>query len=587
MTSRLWAMNVTTVVDAEPVPAGGMPAGQGTVITALAPPPSRSVPNPARRTVLWHGGPLPEGLVHAVLGQGWQSQHVSSAEVLAKTCLQDARGLVIEVSEGGSVKPPARDQTDVQAATAALVPLIELALTYGVPVAVVMGPDHGALDDLSLRVQRFVELTTPLLREGEPRVTYTLRQWDRLIMWLDQWAPGPPASPHLRLEGDMPTTMEYEAEVLLRRAFYDAEIVTLERIAGGKSGAAVWSAVTHTVSGAYRASPFLVKYNALTKTRTERSRYEQYANDLVSFRLRPPLHPTRSVEGLMHGLLVFDFIDRAIAFGTALTTYAPGQLIGSLFGHTLEGCLRHAREVVAPLPRAFSRIKALHWSAACEDAATLAQVGAPSLPAMLELRAQVDSMTAVPHRIATAHGDLHTGNLLVAAGSSDVLLIDYGSIDSMPVVTDPACLEVSITFAPADMRESLGLRMSPFHDAAWLRRAYQYPLEAFAVPPKFGRHAWVAEAVRAIRGATRQLESNPVAYAVAVASYLIRYASYTDNGALEDRALAYELAATLMRDATVAAVSAGGRDHVSDGAFDDPVPGQSCAVNTTGVERHA
>jgi hypothetical protein len=123
-------------------------------------------------------------------------------------------------------------------------------------------------------------------------------------------------------------------------------------------------------------------------------------------------------------------------------------------------------------------------------------------------------------------------------------------------VTDPACLEVSITFAPVEAQDEHSGRGTPATDAEWLRAAYRYPLEPFAVPPKFGREAWVADAVRAVRGAARQLESSAVAYAIAVASYLIRYASYEDSGTLIDRALAYELAANLIRDAAAAVETA-------------------------------
>jgi hypothetical protein len=128
-----------------------------------------------------------------------------------------------------------------------------------------------------------------------------------------------------------------------------------------------------------------------------------------------------------------------------------------------------------------------------------------------------------------------------------VLLIDFGSIEfGMPVATDPACLEVSITFAPEEARRELGGRTAPSADAEWLRGAYRFPLDPFAVPHRYGKESWVAEAVRAIRGVARQLESSTAPFAIATASYLIRFASYCENGSAADRALAYELAARLV-----------------------------------------
>jgi hypothetical protein len=61
--------------------------------------------------------------------------------------------------------------------------------------------------------------------------------------------------------------------------------------------------------------------------------------------------------------------------------------------------------------------------------------------------------------------------------------------------------------------------------------------------------AALADALRAIRSAARERDDSRPAYAVAVASYLLRYASFDDHGELKERALAYEIAWSLVRDA--------------------------------------
>jgi hypothetical protein len=492
-----------------------------------------------RQCVLWLGGEPPADLVAAVAGRGWGLRPVSAEELSDGAPLRTARGLVIEVSDAVIDA----DNADTFAARATS--HIDAALTSGVPVTFVPAECGDRLS--AARVQRFCYVVEPLTQPSDTRVTFRMREWGSIAGWIEAHPPGPAASYALHLDGDLPTEHEPEAEHLLRRAFHDAERVTLTRIAGGKSGAAVWSATPHASDAQHRASPFLVKFNTLAKTRVEQSRYAQYADERVSFRLRPPIHRARCVHGRTHGLLVFDFIERAVPFRAALTTYAPGQLVGSLFGHTLAGCLRNGRDVMQRLEPAFTRIKVLNWSEALDEVAAVVCASDAALPDAAEVREIIESLPPMAHRVAIAHGDLHTGNLLVAAGSSDVLLIDFGSIEfGMPVATDPACLEVSLTFAPEEARNELGGRTAPAADADWLREAYRYPLEPFAVPDRYGRESWVADAVRAIRGVVRQLEPTTAAFAVATASYLFRYASYPDNGSAADRALAYELAAKLI-----------------------------------------
>ena len=125
------------------------------------------------------------------------------------------------------------------------------------------------------------------------------------------------------------------------------------------------------------------------------------------------------------------------------------------------------------------------------------------------------------------------------------MIIDCSSTaDRVPVVADAACLEVSLVF-PFDGEDSW-LKDGAEAAREWLRAAYQAPLNAAGVPPSgVGEAGRLADAVRAIRMAAWQYETNPIVYAFAVGSYLIRYASYADNGTLDRRAVAYALACRL------------------------------------------
>ena len=57
-------------------------------------------------------------------------------------------------------------------------------------------------------------------------------------------------------------------------------------------------------------------------------------------------------------------------------------------------------------------------------------------------------------------------------------------------------------------------------------------------------------AIRAIRERALGAEPNPVAYSVAVAAHLLRFASYDGNADLDERALAFSLAVGIVHGAT-------------------------------------
>jgi hypothetical protein len=95
-------------------------------------------------------------------------------------------------------------------------------------------------------------------------------------------------------------------------------------------------------------------------------------------------------------------------------------------------------------------------------------------------------------------------------------------------------------------------------DADWLRTAYAYPLDPGEVdvgPRLLGaagrERVALCDALRTIRSAARERDNSRPAYAVAVASYLLRYAAFDDHADADERALAYEIACTLVRDANL------------------------------------
>ena len=478
-----------------------------------------------RKNVLWVGGTPPDSLVGLLLGHQLTVVPITASVNSIRAHAAPACGLVLQLPPDVDPEAWARD-------------MINVALDHGLLV-IFTSPDFPQSKHVEEERERrrCIDSTTAMIQVNR---VHAVTDATKIVRQLDDHKPGAGANEDLQIAGDIPS--DASVVTLLRRAFADLHGVTLKLLQGGKSGASVWIAHPSARDLDRRLAPFLVKSNSVAKMQAEESNFSLFAQDAVSFRLRPPVHSARCVTGAQSALLVFDFIDRAISFRSAIRSYPAGQLIGSLFDHTLAGCLSGARDVTTSLVTPFVKINALRWSDDLRAAATIARQQDPDTSDVDTLKQTVEALPAVKHRVATSHSDLHTGNLLVAAGSSDVLLIDFGAIvNNMPVVTDAAGLEVSMTFAPQDVREELG-RTCPTNDKTWLEKVYEYPMDPHTVGIRDDGERWLSEAVRAIRGAARQHDPDPRAYAVAIAAYLIRYASYADNEKVEDRALAYRIA---------------------------------------------
>jgi hypothetical protein len=474
----------------------------------------------SRRTVLWVGQNTPRGLL-AVLGGSLDIQTIQPAELEVYAHL--ACGVVIEVPT---------EETDARSTYGAL---MSRALDHGLRVAFVSD------DDDPMKANTFYDTTRSIF--SDPELTRAVKVMLAASPSLKEFLMAPPSpgcNPALHLEGDVPD--EPALQLLLRRAFNDARCISLEPMTGGKSGAHVWL-VTHGIADrAQRPLPMLVKVTDLSKMHREFSNAGQ-AQKVIPFRMLPPLHADRCVEGAELGLLTYGFLEKTIPFADALRTHDAGTLVSSLFGRTLDACLTHATSRIGNVAQPFINLKAFRLSEALNEAAVEAQRSCRHLPDPGQLLSRLQELPAVTYDVGYAHGDLHTGNLFVASASAEVLVIDFGSFSAnQPVATDFACLEVSVTFPPDQADEPA--RSAEAHDE--LRALYAFPAAVPAARGGSPQGRYQHDAVRAIRQELRQVEAELVAYPVAVAAYLIRYASYADNACLTERALAYELAAKLI-----------------------------------------
>lgn len=292
----------------------------------------------------------------------------------------------------------------------------------------------------------------------------------------------------------------------------------------------------------------MAKVQPRQKMFAERSNYRLIERS-VDFRLYAHLLEERSVEGYQHGLIVYSFMQRAQPLREVLSR-DPRRFIASLFERTLESFTR-ARAERGNLAHRLLDPKDLgvaRWSEELADAYAAAHRVKPTVLEPSALRERLMSCPEMDYRVATVHGDLHVGNLFVPVGTDDIVLIDFGRVRHMvPLVVGPACLEVSLTFPPTETRADRSRSTRPCELAhEWLRSIYEFPLNQHAVSEGAAASEWLTQAVRSIRSQVARLEPNPAAYALAVAVYLIRYASYADHATVGDRGLAYELACSLI-----------------------------------------
>lgn len=343
------------------------------------------------------------------------------------------------------------------------------------------------------------------------------------------WRPGPNRNDELDISGKI----DPKHIALMRRAFSDFQGVQVRRLKGGASGAAVYC-VTPVDQP---RTPFLAKVDETGRIAGESDRYDKWIRKSVSFNNRPNLSRSRTVYSPTSSLLVEDFLDRCLPLSAVLPSSNPAVLIASVF----EGAMRNWRrdwEVkrlkLAGYPyfeKILTRRDAVFLAAGQYAKNTLKSPynGDELLHACTELNEMECTWTRI-------HGDLHAENLYVTASSSDVVLIDFYKSDTGPAVADPACLEVDLVFKRAkNISKALKLGL------------YKLPLRLPPIHADVGQDSiWLLDAVRAIRMIAIS-EPDRDAYIFAIACYLIRFASFEDNGSGRSRGLAVCIASRLIR----------------------------------------
>jgi len=267
---------------------------------------------------------------------------------------------------------------------------------------------------------------------------------------------------------------------LLKRAFWDASDIAVEKLPGGASstGAYCVYASIQTEYGQQEPTPFVLKFDQPQKISEECNRYREFVQPFVPFHLRPGLVEARCIEIPSCAALTCYFVEGSMPLERALSNGQGAGAIFSLFETTLRR-FRHQAHAVTRKPKLVSdyirervKIADLGTDDGKKRRIELAKQhgfkGKPEeLQEALTLRAD-----GIESPYVVVHGDLHTGkNVMVR--HRDSIVIDFGSMrHEGPLTADPAALEASIAFGTREGE-------SPNNQKEWFNfidRIYQRPL---------------------------------------------------------------------------------------------------------------
>lgn len=372
----------------------------------------------------------------------------------------------------------------------------------------------------------------PFLEKWEkgPRWVYLEENIQKLAEMLGRHDPGPgTGSARLALLGqefELPS----EHRQLLRRAFWDATDLAVEKLSGGASAPGAYRvyASLRTLYGRQEPAPFVFKVDRPPKIFEECHNYREFVQPYVPFPLRPGLIEARCVQTPSWASLTCNFVEGAVPLETALSNGHGAGAIHSLFEITLRR-FRHQTQPAEPRSDILARF--------VSDRVKIAQLRSDPTKAPRIARAQRLGFVGEPEEFQAAiarraegmsalhvviHGDLHMGNVMVR--HKDAIVIDFGSMrHEGPVTADPAALEASIAFGT---RKEEAARNQP----DWVRfidGIYAAPLEPPVHTSDHFHFAWVNQAIREVRSIVRCCRVDRDEALLVLAASLLRYGRFS------------------------------------------------------------
>jgi hypothetical protein len=376
-------------------------------------------------------------------------------------------------------------------------------------------------------------------RENGPRWVYLEDNIQKLAEVLSRHNPGPgTGKANVNLLDDK-FELPDEHRRLLRRAFWDASDIAVEKLPSGASAQGAYCVYANlpTQYGQQEPTPFVFKVDQPHKISKECTNYREFVHPFVPFHLRPGLVEARCIEIPSCAALSCNFVEGAMPLERALSNGYGAGAIFSLFETTLRR-FRHQAHSVTRKPKLVSdyirervKIADLRTDDEKKRRIELAKQhgfkGEPEeLQEALALRAD-----GIESPYVVVHGDLHTGNVMVR--HRDSIVIDFGSMrHEGPLTADPAALEASIAFGTREGE-------SPNNQKEWFNfidQIYQKHLELPIPTPDHFHFAWVNRAIREVRHIVRCCAVDRDEALLVLAASLLRYARFSkpsfDNLAL-------------------------------------------------------
>ncbi|WP_207004743.1 phosphotransferase [Trinickia mobilis] len=347
--------------------------------------------------------------------------------------------------------------------------------------------------------------------------------WDNLANLVVQNPAGKAPNQDLKIEiydvNHNAIHLESEAELLVRRAFWNCSSVRLNAKANGLSGVGAYDAFAHmskNVVGGDWPYRFFVKLGSRVKVSREYHKYRTTALENVPYHLGPRLRMDRCVLGRSQGLIVSDYVSGAEALRDCAREGRGVPAIGNLFNLTLLAWRRAALDAEVPLAEYLGN----HFPKAIPPhrAALIEAYGGTHPPEYL--RQVFESQISQPVLVGVVHGDLHATNVLVR--SNDAVIIDLERIQlGMPLLYDAASLEggLFIDGFIGDRRTGAALLASLV--SMYSASAF-YGDDHFCLPQDGS--AWFVDSVRQIRMQARQMERSPRQYGLTLAAVLLKKA---------------------------------------------------------------
>jgi len=348
-----------------------------------------------------------------------------------------------------------------------------------------------------------------------------------------------------------------EDELLVRRAFQEAEEVHLRILSGGLSGSRVFMAhekrTGKDTSIAHWRLPRLVKLGDRAEVSREIKAMED-VSPFVPFELRPNLEI--SLQGFQRAMYVADFVEMSESLLDAARNRRAEAAISNLFYRTLGRWRDRGRQcpmVHGSLTAAAERLDMMHPQ-------KVQQVYLESLRKQrAEIVAAWEKLATFKftYRAATIHGDLHGENVRVRG--DDAILIDLGGVrgDTQPGREAPLCfdvamLEVALVFAYRGQEDG----EDEFEQPEWkaeIEPFYELPaiLNSPSIDAPPNPESWLFGCLQRIRAFGTYDQSKAYEYPIALVIALWRWCKFVPDKGEADRGrrvIALELGCRLVEE---------------------------------------